>query len=119
MDASEIVKNIEQIYNRRRAAIYAYGLKWGAEALNYFRSVQPPSPGTKGQFWNNRTGSAALEVFVGGIREDDEIGWFMAHFVSYGVYLELANNRANEAIRPIVQRFAGRFIRDVQDLYAD
>lgn len=47
------------------------------------------------------------------------IRWFLAHGVRYGVYVELANDRRYEAIRPIIQRFAGRFIAEVKALYGD
>src|SRR5512139_1061336 len=108
MDVSEVKQNIAGIFERRKAAVYALSLKWAAIALNYFRSVQPASPNSSGQFWHNRTAQASARMFTDAFQEGsaDEliIGWFMAHGVIYGVYLELANNRAHEAIRPIIER---------------
>jgi hypothetical protein len=86
-------------------------------ALNYFRSVQPPTPETAGQFWTNRTGQAAARVFSNAEITSEFVSWFMAHGVQYGVYLELANNRKHEALRPVIQRFASRFFNDVKKIY--
>lgn len=123
MDVTGVKQNIAGIFERRKAAVYALSLKWAAIALNYFRSVQPSAPNSSGQFWHNRTAQAANRMFSDAFMEEegDEIiiGWFMAHGVSYGPYLELANNRAHESIKPIIERYAGRFIREVQELYVD
>jgi hypothetical protein len=124
MDVSGVKDNIKEIYARKVAAVYALCLHYAAMAIEYFLSMQPASPGTKGAFWENRTAQASARMFARGFREDlneeDAIlGWFMSHGVQYGTYLELANNRAHEAIRPIVQRFAGRFFEDVKKIYGD
>lgn len=115
----EVKKKIASIYLRRRAAAYALSLQYAALALKYFRSVQPSSPNTKGLFWTNRTGQAAARMFTQGIKEDNVVGWLMAHAVQYGVYLEKANNRRYQSIRPIIQRFAGRYLAAVRRLYSD
>jgi len=112
-------KNITQIYDRRKAAVYAIGLKWGAIALEYFQRQQPASPGGRGQFWNNQSAYAAATVFFYVLRDSGFIALRLAHLAQYGVYLELANDRKHESLRPIIQRFAGRMIREIQELYAD
>jgi hypothetical protein len=124
MDVSGVKGNIKAIYARRASAVYALCLHYAAMAIEYFLSQQPASPNSKGAFWTNRTAQAAARMFARGFREDlneeDAIlGWFMAHGVQYGTYLELANNRAHESIRPIVQRFAGRFFEDVKKIYGE
>ena len=115
----KVKKKVKSIYDVRRAQIYGVSLQYAAMALNYFQSQQPARPAGKGKFWHNQTAQAAARVFAEAHRQADTIYWFMAHGVYYGVYLELANDRAHESIRPIVQRYAGRFIRDVKALYVD
>lgn len=124
MDVSAVKGNIKEIYARRVTAVYALCLHYAAMAIEYFLSQQPASPEAQGAYWHNRTAQAAARMFARGFREDlneeDAIlGWFMAHGVQYGTYLELANNRAHESIRPIVQRFAGRFFEDVKKIYGE
>lgn len=117
----EVKNNIEGTFKRRNDAVYALCLYYAGMALNYFRSVQPSTPNSSGRFWHNATAQAAARVFSGARREDENnvISWFMAHGVQYGVYLELANDRRNEALRPIINRFAGRFFEDLKKIYGD
>jgi hypothetical protein len=110
----EVNRNIEQIYKRRRAAAYALCVYYGALALQLFKQQQANS-----QYWTNRTGIARDTVFSGAYKTDDEVGWYLAHMMQYGVYLELANDRQNESIRPILERYAGRFISDLKKIYGD
>jgi len=100
-------------------AIYVMALDYAAMAINYFRSVQPPKPDTQGKFWHNRTGFAAARVFADAKLRKSGLSWGIAHGVQYGVYLELANNRSHEALRPVIQRYAGRFLNDVRKIYRD
>ena len=112
---ARIVSNrIATIYLRRRAQIFAISLRYAALAIAYFRSQQAGN-----RYWVNQTNQAKDRMFTDAFQDDDVIGWFMAHGVQYGVYLELANDRQNEAIRPVIQRYAGRFFRDVRSLYSD
>lgn len=116
---NEVKKNILSIYERRRSALFALSLFYAGLAINYFRESQPSGFGVRGKFWTNQTNQARDRMFTDAFIEDNVVGWFMAHGVQYGTYLELANNRQNEAIRPIIQRFAGRFFRDVKKIYGD
>lgn len=113
-DVKKVVKNINNIYKRREAAVFAISLNYSAIALNYFRQVQSADG-----FWTNRTRQALDRMFSNAFIESNSVGWFMAHGIDYGVYLELANDRKNEAIRPTIQRFAGRFLNAVKGLYKD
>lgn len=115
-DADRVVRNInEGLFVRRRAALYALSLNYAALAIQYFRSQQD-----RGRFWSNQTFQAKDRMFTDAFEEGDTVvGWFMAHGVSYGPYLELANDGVHAAIRPTIKRFAGRFFQDVQRLYRD
>lgn len=102
------------LFERRRAALYALSLQYAALALNDFRRRQ-----SNNAFWNNQTGSARDLVFSDAYIKNTTVGWFLAHGVEYGVYLELANDGKNQALRPTTERFAGRFFDDAQSLYKD
>jgi uncharacterized protein (DUF2336 family) len=115
--ADTVIRNIASIYERRRAAVYALCLSYAARALNKFRADQPAVPGTAGKYWNNQTGQAAARVFANAAMEENVLSWFMAHAVQYGVYLELANDRKHEALRPIIQEFIEPFTKDLRELY--
>lgn len=117
MGITEVKQNIRGAYARAEAQLYALCLYYAGLAINYFRSVQPAKTGAKGKFWHNQTGQAALRMFTDAFKENLIYGWFMAHGVQYGAYLELANDRKHEAIRPIIQRFAGRFLADARKIF--
>lgn len=111
-DTNKAVKRIEGIFEKRKAAIYAISLNYAAIALTYFKTQQAGDG-----FWNNQTADAFRKVFTNAFIEGDVIGWFIAHNVEYGIYLELANDRQNEALRPVIKRFAGRYFDSVAKLY--
>ena len=108
----EVVRNINAIYDRKRAALVALCNRYATEALNLFNTAQNDN-----LFWNNQTFQAKNSVFSGDIDEKDFVGFFLAHAKDYGVYLELANNRQNESLRVIVNELWPRFLRDVQEIY--
>lgn len=114
---NRVVKNIIGIYERRAAAVFALSKEYAAIAWRYFRQVQDTGINNPGLFWHNRLNDAARRVFAEAFIDSNEIGWFIAHGVDYGVYLELANDRKHEALRPIVQRFAGLFFKAVERIY--
>lgn len=111
-DINKVKRNISGIYERRRVAAYAISLEFAAIALNYFRAVQSGN-----KFWENQTNQAMNLFFTKAFKRGNVLGWLAAHGISYGVYLELANDRRHEAIRPVIQRFAGRFFNAVKELY--
>ncbi len=119
MSVTQVKKNINDIYRRRRAAVYALALDYAARAINFFRSVQPPKPNSQGLFWTNRTGQAAARMFTGAELDENSVSWFMAHGVQYGIYLELANDRRDAAINPTMVKFTRFFIKDLNKLYKD
>lgn len=110
----KVLGKTSQIFERRRAALYALSLRYAAEALNDFQRVQ----GQNG-YWINRTGTARDMVFSDAYLEGSDVGWFIAHGVEYGVYLELANNRDSEALRPTINKFAKPYFNDAEKLYKD
>lgn len=108
-----VKKNISEIFERRIAALYALCLYFAAKALQEFIYLQ-----TSNNFWINRTGQAKDRVFADAFRESDSVvGWFLAHGVQYGVYIELANDRKHEALRPTVERLLPEFLESVKKIF--
>lgn len=86
-------------------------------AINYFLQVQRPGIDTDGKFWHNNTGQAAVRMFANAFNDGKSYGWFIAHGVDYGVYLTLANDRRNDALTPIIRKFASRYFNDAKKLF--
>lgn len=127
---TEISRNLGAIYARKRAAVLALCLEYAALILKEFRVQQLVGPGGgswidryngrgAGRYWNNQTESAARLVFSDAFIDDDDLGFFIAHMVEYGVYLEIANDRRHEALRPLIEKFYPLFLRDVRAIYDD
>lgn len=108
----QILQRINGTYERRRAALYALSLQYAARALNDFRAKQ-----SQNVYWLNRTGSARDLVFSDAYLQESMVGWFIAHGVEYGVYLELANDGQNQALRPTVEQFAQAYFEDARKLF--
>ena len=120
MDISGVKQKIKAAYGRIEVSLYALCVYYAGMAINYFHSVQPAKTNSPGLFWHNKSGVAALKMFTEAIRNTGNwYGWKMGHGVQYGTYLELANDRRHEAIRPVIERFAGRFIADARSLFKD
>lgn len=110
---SEIGNNIKNIYARREAVLFALSKQYAERALQIFNDAQK----NQEEYWNNQTFQAVDSVFSDAFREDDFIGFFIAHGKDYGVYLELANDRQNEALRPIIDVLWIDFKKDVERLF--
>jgi len=108
----QVLKNINTIYDRKKVATYALCLEYAALALNYFRQAQSVN-----KFWINRTGQAKDLMFTDAKMTTTYISWLMAHGIKYGVYLELANDGQNEAIRPVIMHFLPQFKKDLSKLW--
>lgn len=108
---NKIVNNIEL----KKIKIFALSLSYAGKAINMFRSFQDGNV-----FWDNQTNQAKDRMFSGAFREEDiedeVIGWFLSHGVLYGIYLELANDRQNESIKPIIDILSPQFFREVRAL---
>lgn len=110
--ANNAGQKLGEIFERRRVAAIALCLNYAGLILAEFRKRQ-----VNNEFWENRTNVAMDTVFSDGFVEENEIGFFIAHQVEYGVYLELANDRAHEALRPLIEEFYPKFKRDLALIY--
>jgi len=111
---AKLKRNVTAIYKRKEAALYALCQYYAAMCLNAFLQKQ-----SQDKFWHNRTNTAYNTVFSDVLVGKEFLGFFLAQKVEYGIYLELANNRIHESLRPTVMRFYARFEKDVEALYAD
>ena len=111
-DVPTVKKNISEIYLRRRAALFALAGNNALEALLLFKRAQ-----AQNTFWKNESNDAMNTMFTKPIQRGNIIGFRMAHFMLYGLYLELANDRRHEAIRPIISIQAKIFFKQAKELY--
>jgi hypothetical protein len=127
---TEVSRNLDAIFARKRAAVLALCLAYAAQILAEFRVQQLVGPGGGswidryngqgvGRYWNNQTETAAKTVFADAYIDGEDLGFFIAHMMDYGVYLELANDRRHEALRPLIEKYYPLFRRDLQAIYAD
>lgn len=113
-DVKRVLLGTAKIYERKKAALYADSLRTAADALRTFRRLQ-----AQNAFWSNQTGEAARLVFSDAFIDDNVVGWFIAHGVEYGVYLELANDGQHAALRPIIDSFSRDYFKQAKALYRD
>lgn len=111
----KVKKNINGIYERRAAAVYALAQFFAAEALVEFQNKQ--LKGKFGEWWTNRTFQAAARFFTKAFKDGESIGFFIAHGVEYGPDLTLDNNREHDAITPLLEKYGRMFIEEVKKLY--
>ena len=119
--------NIKKIIEQRKVKLYALSLSYAGKAINIFRQRQAggnskndfrqSQVGSNGAFWANQTDQALKKMFSNAFIDGNEIGFFMSHGVEYGVYLELANDRQNESIRPIMLELAPEFFKAVKEIF--
>jgi len=107
-----VKSNVQKIFNRKYNAAIALCYEYAGMVLNSFLQQQ-----SRNKFWTNRTYVALDTVFSRVIVEKDVVGFFLAHSVEYGVYLELANDRKYAALAPVMMKFLARFEKDLQEIY--
>lgn len=107
-----VTKNIETLSLRKVKATIVLCKYYEARSKELFRKFQ-----IHNVFWTNRTSSAYGNVFSKTITEVGEVGFFIAHAVDYGVYLELANDRKYEALYPIIKELEPEFKKDLKEIW--
>jgi hypothetical protein len=116
---TEVSKNLDAIFANKRKSVMALCLAFAGQILAEFRVRQPLGQGVVGQYWTNRLNIAAPAVFSDAFIDGDDLGFFIAHMEDYGVYLELANDRKHEALRPLIEEFYPKFKAALEYIYAD
>jgi hypothetical protein len=113
-DIAKLKQSIKGLYLRKKNTMNALCLQYAGYALQRFRQKQKQNA-----FWTNQTGSLFNNAFSGSDITSEFIGFYLSLTEDYGLYVELANNRKHEAVRPTVMAFYSRFMRDVEKIYAD
>jgi hypothetical protein len=115
-NTDEVEKRIRKIYRQKLASARAVCEQFAYEAEEIFRNNQGTEQGA-GKYWQNQIGHAArsVEGYVAG--RGNNIGFGLKHTVEYGPYLELANNRKHEALRPIVYSLINNFVEEVKKIF--
>lgn len=101
---------------KRVAQIEALSRYYATLVINYFLGLQKTGIGNPGRWWHNQTEQAAARMFSRSFKEGNELGFFLSHGVDYGLWLTLANDRRHDALTPIINRYAGRFLNDIKKL---
>lgn len=94
-------------------------IKLGATVLMYAstKAKQLESKMKKNRRWVDRTGMAKARLSASVSKPDDDtIRITLAHGVSYGIWLELANEKNYAIIQPTIKDEAPRVISDLNDL---
>jgi hypothetical protein len=119
MDASVfgVINNIIDIFGRKENEGLYITEQYAKKAVTLFMGRQKGYPNEPGQYWVNRTTRAGRSVFADIIYEPGIMGWYLAHTMPYGVYLELANNRKHAALEPIVRELAPAYLKEMRELY--
>ena len=110
-----VKKKIGLSFDRRKAAVFALCRFYAARVLIYFQEKQLGSK--NGEWWDNQTFQAAHRVFADAFESGNVVGWFIAHGVDYGVWLTVANDRAHDALTPIIKKFLPEFQADLKKIY--
>lgn len=113
-DIARMKQTFKGVYLRKKNSMNALCLQYAGYALQRFRQKQKNNA-----FWKNQTGSLFNNAFSGSEITQEFIGFYLSLTEDYGKYVELANNRKHEAVRPTVMAFYSRFMRDVEKIYAD
>lgn len=115
-DSRTVTTKLRGILADREKNIKARAHAYLGQMLQAFHERQPSGQGIAGKYWTNQTSEAANAVFGEVFATKTEIGFFIAHGVKYGIYLELANDRKNQALGPLIEEFGMKFIASVQKL---
>ena len=111
---AEIKANVRREYNFKVEKLNQLCLAYAGYFLQRFRQKQ-----AQDVFWNNQTGTAYASVSSGVERIQGELVAYLMSQVDYGLYLELANNRKHEALRPTVMAFYSRFFKDAEKIFGE
>ena len=106
--------NLKKAYTKRQLAVIALCKYYSKLIIQDFKKEQEGE-----KYWKNRSNFAKDLMFTTVFKDlaNEAVGVRMAHGVSYGVYLELANNEEHAAIRPTINKFLADFKKDLGKIY--
>jgi len=113
----EVIKNLKDWAERRRAAIVGLAQEWAGKLEAQMKEEQ-----NQEKYWKNRTHNAKNglfgEVEISGLRRD-EVLIKLAHSVEYGVFLELANDGEHAILKPTLDAAIPEIYAAYEKLWKD
>jgi hypothetical protein len=113
-DVAKLKESIKGIEFKLRMKLGDLCKYYAGKALKNFQDKQ-----VHNAFWQNQTGNLFGNADSGEWITKEFSGFYLYLKEHYGVYVELANDRKHEAIRPTVMALYSDFMRDVEKIYAD
>ena len=107
VDASEVMKNLENLPPRLEAALRMYG---ETAAKNLESQAKHNRP------WTDRTSRARQGLTGSSDVENNSLVIVLAHTVDYGVWLELAHEKNWAIVEPTVRLESNKVIQGLQGL---
>lgn len=104
--------NVASIFDIKVAKLFAYAKLLAEEMAQEGFTRQAGN-----EFWDNETEQAWKELFADAFMDNDSVGFFYAHKKDYGVFLELANDRQNAILVPMIEKYALKFKLYAQELF--
>lgn len=111
-DVTKVEMNISAIYAKKKLMVLALCKYYARLVIKDFKEQQEDN-----KYWTNRTGFAKDLMFARSFTEDNVVGFFMAHTVSYGPTLELGHDKKYAAIKPTMDKFVPNFMKDLKRLW--
>ena len=100
--SAQVIANMAKWYGLKKAGIEGMGRVAGANMVNYARKQV-----VEEHVWEVQTGAAHGGLNAGAFWQNPFcLIIYLAHAVSYGVYLELANDGKHAVLEPTVNKFA-------------
>lgn len=107
IDAKDLLKSLEKAETKSEVAIKMYAQEGAKKFQNYAKL---------NRLWTDRTGHARQRL-IGWVETfSDKVRIHIGHGVSYGVYLELCNNRRYEILQPTVNNCSKEVLDGFKEL---
>jgi hypothetical protein len=103
----DVIRNLQAMANRERAAIHALGQQFAAKGEAYAK---------KNARWKDRTGNARQGLFGYVLEDGNDMKVRTAHTMDYGVYLEYANSGKYAILEETAAKHAPEFFEAVRKL---
>ncbi|MDR1952365.1 MAG: hypothetical protein LBQ37_02475 [Elusimicrobiota bacterium] len=124
MDKNNTV-DVKKAFEKKLKQIFALAQYKATEALQTAQQLQDTGQLARGSRaglktdamgWVNQTEQAIRGIRGYAHRDEKSIVWGLFHTVSYGVQLELANNRKYELLRPVIASEKKEYIKAVKEV---
>ncbi|HHY95087.1 MAG TPA: HK97 gp10 family phage protein [Firmicutes bacterium] len=106
----EVVRNLRDWAERRRAAVVALAQDWAGELEARAKKNAP---------WKDRTGNARNGLTGGVLLGRNEVKITLAHSVSYGVFLELARDGRYAILKPTLDAAVPEIYRTYERMWRE